>query len=623
MSGDHGEGIEATGILANKNLLLGIGFGLFILIGFLLPAPGGMFKIMDENGYARDMFSRTVVGSASDIERGIESGEILIADDVLSEKVHRSIKKGVFHKDYKKFVKEQAFQDAVFSNPVMKEKLVKQAAGKAKLVVALTIMVVVFFATDAMPVGAAALLIPLVGYFFTLDGPGVNVIAKNFFNDAAIFIIGVLALGYAVAEVGLHSRIAVLILGRFRGFRGPIFAITIILALLGSFISAHALAAFLAPVMASIYYGSVLDARRKGLLKEGEHDRELAKMLLLALTYGMNVGGVGSPIAGGRNVIIMNYFDELYNVPMSFIQWCLYGLPMVPILGLVVGVYMLLRFKPKVRDLTPGIQSIKDELKKKGPMDYGEKVMAFVLALLLFFWIVPEFLEGFGIELPIGNLGLGGPALLALVLPPLFRVVDWEKMLKGIAWDAWFVYIGAMGLGAFMQSTGAALWIATSFMGILPDLATAGLGLWVSVSFLSGFITNFMSDAATTALLGPITTNMGMLSGHHYEPWASGLATAFATSFAHFLIIGTPNNVIVYGLARYPDTGERILHPTDFIKYGVIIWALSLLVMWIFTFVVVYNVVGFPDGMFETAKEAMGAAGGAASVPATAVEAAH
>ncbi len=622
MSDDH-VALEATGIMANKNLWLGIGFGLFILIGFLLPAPGGMLKIMDENGYAKSMFSRTVVGSASDIEHAIEAGEIHIDDEALSDKIHRSIERGVFHKDYKKFVKEKAFQDAVFSNPALKEKLVKQAAGKAKLVVALTAMVVVFFATDAMPVGAAALLIPLVGYFFTLDGPGVNVIAKNFFNDAAIFILGVLALGYAVAEVGLHSRIAALILGKFRGFKGPIFAVTVILALLGSFISAHALAAFLAPVMASIYYGSVLDARKKGLLKDKEHDKELAKMLLLALTYGMNVGGVGSPIAGGRNVIMMNYFDELYNVPMSFVEWCLYGLPMVPILGVVVGIYMLVRFKPKVRDLTPGIEGIKRELKEKGPMDYGEIVMAFVLGLLLFFWIVPEFLEGIGVELPIGSLGLGGPALLALVLPPLFRVVDWEKMLKGIAWDAWFVYIGAMGLGAFMQSTGAALWIATSFMALLPDLAAAGLGLWVSVSFLSGFITNFMSDAATTALLGPITTSMGMLSGHPFEPWASGLATAFATSFAHFLIIGTPNNVIVYGLARYPDTGERILHPTDFIKYGVIIWFLSLLVMWIFTFVVVFNVVGFPDGMFDTALETMGTTAGATAEPAGVIESAH
>jgi len=51
-----------------------------------------------------------------------------------------------------------------------------------------------------------------------------------------------------------------------------------------------------------------------------------------------------------------------------------------------------------------------------------------------------------------------------------------------------------------------------------------------------------------------------MLSGKPFQPWASGLATAFATSFAYLRIIGTPKNIIVYGLARYPGTGERILH---------------------------------------------------------------
>jgi len=50
-----------------------------------------------------------------------------------------------------------------------------------------------------------------------------------------------------------------------------------------------------------------------------------------------------------------------------------------------------------------------------------------------------------------------------------------------------------------------------------------------------------------------------MLSGKPFQPWASGLATAFATSFAYLRIIGTPKNIIVYGLARYPGTGERIL----------------------------------------------------------------
>jgi sodium-dependent dicarboxylate transporter 2/3/5 len=98
---------------------------------------------------------------------------------------------------------------------------------------------------------------------------------------------------------------------------------------------------------------------------------------------------------------------------------------------------------------------------------------------------------------------------------------------------------------------------------------------------------------------------MGIMTGNAAEPWAVGLAVAFATSFAHFLIVRTPNNAIVYGLGMYPDTGERAIHPMDFLKYGFLLWLLSMLVVWVFGFMVIYNVVGFPDGLLETAKAVM------------------
>ena len=74
------------------------------------------------------------------------------------------------------------------------------------------------------------------------------------------------------------------------------------------------------------------------------------------------VGGVGSPAAGGRNVIMMGFWSE-YNVPMDFLTWMKYGLPMVPLLGVMVAVYMLALFgkKIKTRDLTPGLVAIKEE----------------------------------------------------------------------------------------------------------------------------------------------------------------------------------------------------------------------------------------------------------------------
>ena len=77
---------------------------------------------------------------------------------------------------------------------------------------------------------------------------------------------------------------------------------------------------------------------------------------------------------------------------------------------------------------------------------------------------------------------------------------------------------------------------------------------------------------------------------------------AFAPSFAHFLIVGTPNNAIVYGLGIYPDTGEKMIHPMDFVKYGFILFLLSMGVIRVAGFLGVYNIEGFPEGILETAR---------------------
>ncbi|WP_456475425.1 SLC13 family permease [Candidatus Pyrohabitans sp.] len=599
---EEAHAVDHRGLLSHKKFWTLSGFALFIAI-LSFPTPGSLYEVVRENEYAERMFvDKKIVGNAEDFLYFYEMGRIDLSEED-RETIDKLLMKAENKEETIKLIDERILSNKEWREKIAKsdawlDHVAKEAAFKAKVVIALVLLAVVFFATEAVPIGAAAMLIPLAGYVFTLDGPTASDIAKNFMGDAVFFILGVLALGYIVAEVGLHSRIAASILGWAHGFRGPIFAIAIIMPIVGAFISAHALAAFLAPVMASIYYGSVRAASKKG---EVVHDPVLAKMLLLTLTWAMNVGGVGSPAAGARNAIMLQYFEH-FGVQMSFAQWMMYGLPMVPVLGLAVALYAMTVFKPRVRNLTPGIEAIKEDIRRRGPMSTNEKLVAVILVITIVGWIFGELFE-------IG--GMGAASLFAMLAPVFLRIVNWEKMLRGIAWDAWFVYIGALGLGAFMKETGAALWIARSFMDLISGIVDPqGLVLWVFVSLLSGIITNFMSDAATTALLGPITIPMGILSGNPAEPWAVGLATAFATSFAHVLVIGTPNNVIVYALGRYPDTGERMLSASDFIKYGMGMLLLSLVIMWIVTFVLVFSIVGFPEGLLERAVETIGVAGG-------------
>jgi sodium-dependent dicarboxylate transporter 2/3/5 len=519
------------GILASNLLWICVGLAVFITIGFILPTPESVVATVEKYGFAQKMIEWEVAHDA------------------------------------------------------------QEAARKTMIVLGIIPMAVIFFATEAIPIGLTGILMPTMAYFLHLLPR--NMIGKTFAGDAPMFLLGVLAMGVAVVDVGLHKRLASWLLGWTKGFMIPVFVLAISMSVVGSFISAHAMCAFMTPVMAAVYFGAVSANSRGGQI---QHDPALAKFLLFTLCFALNVGGVGSPAAGGRNVIMMGFWSE-YNVPMDFFTWMKYGLPMVPILGVVVALYMLILFgrKIKTKDLTPGLEAIKDETKRMGKMTYAEYVTFGMLLLILFLWIV-------GGE----ELGLGGPSLLALLIPVIFKTTDWKKILGGISWDAWFMYCGALTLGALLQQSGAALWLAQSFLKILKVIGMSqGLGLWVGLSGLSGLMTNFMSDAGTTALLGPIVIPMGIMTGVEGEPWAVGLAVAFATSFAHFLIVGTPNNAIVYGLGVYPDTGEKMIHPMDFLKYGFVLFLLSMVVVWVIGFLVVYNVVGFPEGILETARGVM------------------
>jgi sodium-dependent dicarboxylate transporter 2/3/5 len=406
-------------------------------------------------------------------------------------------------------------------------------------------------------------------------------------------MLGVFALGATVAETGFHKRLAVWILGWTRGFLLPIFVLCISMSIVGSFLSAPAMCSFMAPVLMAVYIG-VIKARNP----EGElvHDLPLAKLLLFCLCFSLNCGGVGTPSAGGRNVIMMGFFSD-YRVPITYFEWMKYGWVMVPLGGLMVFIYMMTLFGRKVknRDLTPGLQVIKDETRKMGAMKYRDYVTGGMLFLIVGLWIL-------GGE----AVGLGGPALLALVIPILFGIVKWKKLLSMISWDAWFMYCGALTLGALLQESGGALWLAKSFLNSLSNIGMdQGYGLWVGMSGFSGLVTNFMSDAATVALIGPIVIPMGIMTGVSSEPWAIGLAVAFASSYAHFLVVGSPTNALTYGLSVIPGTDKRVITTMDFVKYGLLLWVLCMVLLWTVGLIGLYWVNGFPEGILDTARSVL------------------
>jgi sodium-dependent dicarboxylate transporter 2/3/5 len=161
----------------------------------------------------------------------------------------------------------------------------------------------------------------------------------------------------------------------------------------------------------------------------------------------------------------------------------------------------------------------------------------------------------------------------------LCRILRWEDIQEGVAFDVVGLYAAASAIGVGLKFTGGALWLAQSFVGLLPDSLSSGEGLVMGVSLLTGTMTNFMSDGATVAALGPVVLPMATLAGT--SVWKVGLICSFSSSFANVLVVGTPNNAICFGMGRDPETGERMLDVMDFVKFGLPITILSWLVLWV------------------------------------------
>ena len=256
---------------------------------------------------------------------------------------------------------------------------------------------------------------------------------------------------------------------------------------------------------------------------------------------------------------------------ISFVQWMKYGLPYVPLISLLVGAYMYLLFKPKfmVKDINPS-EVLRAEIARMPKFGGREAIMAAILILLVIAWVL------------IGeHAGLGGPTLYAVMAMFLFKIINWEDVQSGVAFDVVGLYAAACAMGVALKFTGGALWLASTFVSVLPDFLTRGDGLVIGVSLLTGTMTNFMSDGATVAALGPIVLPMATLA--NVSVWKVGLITSFSSSFANFLVVGTPNNAICFGMGKDPVTGERLLDVMDFVKYGLPVTILAWLVLWFWT----------------------------------------
>ncbi len=421
------------------------------------------------------------------------------------------------------------------------------------IVLTMSVVAVILFVTEPVPLPTVALLI-IIGQVLLL-GLESTTVAKTLMTDSVLFIMGSLMLAVAVVKQKLDIRIAWLIV-RMTGTKTTriCFGISLVSGVLASFVGEHTVAAMMLPV------GITLISLTSDDPKEV---RRLAAVLLFSISYGCSVAGIGTPSGGARNAIMIGYWKEFFFDPtnpetrkflIDYVTWIAYAYPIFLIQLPFVTLILTWTFKPEYKTLSRSVAKLRQQIVEQGPMKPADWLAIVIFVSILLGWV---FLSS--------DIGLGTIAIMGAAIFLIAGLVRWEEINSGVNWGVVLLYAAAISLGVQMKDTGAAQWVAESFLGMMTPLgAESGVGLWAAVSALTTLVTNTMSNGAAVAVLGPIVLNMATVAGE--SPIILGFITAISSAFAYLTVVGTPACTIVYA--------SGYLKTTDFLVVG---WRMAVM----------------------------------------------
>jgi di/tricarboxylate transporter len=151
----------------------------------------------------------------------------------------------------------------------------------------------------------------------------------------------------------------------------------------------------------------------------------------------------------------------------------------------------------------------------------------------------------------LGGLSIEIAAVAGAAAMVLLRCITAGQAYRAIEARIYVFIAGAIPLGAAMTKSGTSAVMAGWLQGVLSGASP--FVILLGVFAVVAVITQFMSDAATTAIFAPVSVALAQSLGHSPEPYVVTVAMAAVTAF--LTPIGHHGNLLVYtpGGYRFAD----------------------------------------------------------------------
>jgi len=421
---------------------------------------------------------------------------------------------------------------------------------------ALLVTVVILWVSEALPIGVTSLLAAASLILFGIQPA--DKAWQPFAHPAVMFVLMIMMFGIILNEVGVAKRILHLII---KAAGTNVKKLSLVLALTSAFLSAF----FHDATITIILLFSFLPVfAAMGITPSRSNN--LSKFFIILIPLSASAGGFGTLLGGGRNPVMTAQLQEMTGYEMGFLEFAMLNLPLVIVPALVTWAICFLVFRPDIKRLPTSITA-----EALPPMNIKEKGVVVIFALAFIFWALTD----------VTKIHLSVVAALALALIFGFKLVSFDAVIKKFPWESWLVFGAGVALGIAMLHSGAGAWLASKFIPLLEGqnwvVVFAGSG------FLGSIMSSFMSNAAATALILPITIPMAQSMG--IPEAAIALSAPISTSFI-MLVIGCPPTIIAYSTGYFSQI--------EFIKVAVP-WAIASILLITLAAAIYWPLIGFHD----------------------------
>ena len=407
---------------------------------------------------------------------------------------------------------------------------------------AVTVLMATWWVTEALPLPVTALLpVPLLP---ALGIVGIDAAAAPYANPLVFLFLGGFLLASGVQRHDLHRRVALAVVA----FAGPqperlVAGVLGATAVLSMWVSNTATAAMMLPIALSLA-GLAADE------SDQHHARRFTVAILLAIAFGANIGGIATLVGTPPNALLAGFLADTHGIEIGFGEWMLVGVPVAAVL-LVLAWWLLARrvFHVGAQPL-PGVGDyVASERAALGALSSAQRRVVLVVGLAAVGWLTRPLLSAWAPELALTDAGIGvACALLLFVLPSGSlrgpALLDWRGT-RDLSWGVLILVGGGLSLGAAIQASGLAEFIAAQLQGTHAWSVPAVV---LIIALVTIGLSHVTSNTATTATLLPIAVSLAAAAGQPVMTLAA--AVALSASCAFMLPVATPPNAIVFASER-------------------------------------------------------------------------